>query len=243
MLLGKLQGYDIDTCEYTVEGVLTERPKSPFCVVTTTLPSDYDDISSVPEYWVKFGILHLGTVVGFKDWMALRAIILPLITGICGTDYANFDDLNAAQKDIALKFFPTKIVKEQGFVFFVTKSGGVDEAFANIEYFLSLAEPARKNRYIAFMKYGYQYLGTTQGLKAELALRKDFLDVTYIKRGVLYFSEDDIDGLGDWVEGLSTYTVTGLKPKIDNSDYVLDAGMDVTTFINTLVAILEEGIY
>jgi hypothetical protein len=243
MLLGQLQGYDAVTGVYSVEGVADNLPGNPFVVSASTLPSGYDDISSSPEKWHKYGKGLIGTASGFKDWMSLRAIILPLITSICGTNYANFDDLNAEQKIIALHYFPTKIVTSQGFPFFVTKSGGTANAFSYVENYLNLSEIARSNRYINYMNFGYQYLGTPQGLKAESFLRAAFLDTTYIKRGVLFTAEDGIDGLGDWTNNTGSFTTNGLKARIENEEFVLGPGITLQSFIDTLTNILVDGAY
>jgi hypothetical protein len=248
MILGRLQGYNEITKEYIDgQGQITGLPKSAFCV-SATLPVDYDDFGSTPEAWDVYGKGEIGSndlggVVGFKDWMSLRTIILPLITGICGTDYSNFDSLNSQQQIIALKYFPTKIIAAQGFTFFATKSGGVDAAYGYINNYLTESEKARTLRYTNYMSFGYQYLGALQGLKAESLLRSLFLDVTYIKRGVTYIQTDGIDGLGDWTSSDDSFVSTGLKAKIVSGEFVLGGGMDVTTFINTLIGIIVDGIY
>ena len=207
MLLGKLQGYDIDTGQYTVGGVVENLPKPAFCVSNTVLPADYDDISSSPEYWDEYSKQFIGTITGFKDWMSLRAIVLPLITAICGVDYANFDLLNAKQKAITLTYFPTKIITAQGFDFFATQSGAL------------------------------------QGLKAESMLRANFLDATYIKRGVLWIADDGIEGLGNWTIADNGFVTDGLKALIINGTFVLGGGIPTDTFINALIGIIQDGLY
>lgn len=244
MILGKLKGYDIATGQYIDgQGEIVNLPKSPFCVVTSNLSSDYDDISSVPEYWDKYGFQYLGSVTGFKDWMSLRAIIRPLITAICGVDYSNWDALNSDQKEIILRYAPTKIIDAQGFTFLVTKSGGLQNAYSYLDHYLSKSQEGRSARYDAYMKFGYNYLGTAQGLKAESLLRSLFLDVTYIKRGVLYIADDGIEGLGNWTISDNGFLNNGLKARIQNGEFVLGGGIDVNTFINTLQGILDNGTY
>lgn len=244
MLLGKLQGYDLVTGQYTDGGgQITNLPKNAFCVEASALPIDYDDISNLPENWDKYGASCIGSVIGFKDWMSLRAIILPLITAICGVDYANFDLLTDEQKIIALKYFPTKIIAAQGFTFFATKSGGESSAYLNIDFYLTESEKARQKRYDNYVNFGYQYLGAIQGLKAESLLRASFLDVTYIKRGVLYVQDDGIDGLGNWTISDNGYTTTGLKARINSGEFVLGGGIPTQTFIDALIGIVANGTY
>lgn len=244
MLLGKLQGYNIATEQYLDgQGEVSLLPKEAFTVSATTLPTDYDDISSNPEYWDAFGPALFGEATGFKDWMSLRSIILPLITAICGADYANWDSLTEPQKATALEYFPTKIISAQGFTFFVTKTGGQSNAIAFIDNYLSKSAIAREQRYTAYMNFGYQYLGGAQGIKAESSLRADFLDVTYVKRGVLYIAEDGIEGLGNWTISDNGYSTDGLKARIVSGEFTLLYGMATQTFIDTLQGILDNGTY
>jgi hypothetical protein len=242
MILVKLDGYDQVTGQYYIGADPAELPGLPF-IVSDIIPVGYSDFSTLPENWTNYTEPLLGTFLGFRDWMSLRAIVLPLITAISGADYSTFDNLSAEQKLIALKYFPTKIIGAQGFAFFIGKAGSQDAALGYIDEFLKNAAEARAKRYTAYMNFGYQYLGNLQGIKAESYLRELFLDITYIKRGVLYITEDGIEGLGNWTISDNGYAATGLKARIDSGEFVLGGGIPTTTFISTLQNILDNGIY
>lgn len=244
MLLGKLNGYDEVNDVYTDSfGSITELPKESF-VVANSLPSDYDDFSDLPENWVNYSLqlIKKGTF-GFKDILCARSIFKPLITAICGTNYSEFDDLSDEQKNIALTYFPTKIVDSQGFAFLASKAGSSDNAVFYLDNYQKICEPARKNRYNAISNYVYGNLGKNGGLLAERYAQTDSLDISYTRRGVLWESEDGISGLGDWLVSTGDYTLTGLKARIDNAEFTILTGLSSTTFCNNCVIIVENGLY
>jgi hypothetical protein len=246
MLLGKLQGYDMETGEYTVDGQLSNLPKNPFCVATS-LPNDYDDISSNMEYWDKYSEQFINdSIVGFKDWMSLRNIIKSLITAITGDDFANWNNLTQAQKIIAMRYIPTKIIDAKGSNFFMQQAGGLYEGKSYLDYFQTLAEKARTKRLKTMGDFGYYGLGKNQGLQLERIYQELDLDRSYVIRGVLYQSEDNIDGLGDWIMGTNGFGANGLKPLLNAGTYNLLAGFPYTIdeFCSILSSnILENGLY
>lgn len=242
MILAKLQGYNIATGEYLVQGADNLLPKEAI-IVASALPSGYEDISSSPVYWDHFGPSLIGTTPGFKDYMSLRAIILPLITAICGSDFSNFNYLSTDEKEIALRYFPTKIIASQGINFFFTKASSQEKGLFYIDNYLAVSSVAREKRYTAYINFGYQYLGSIQGIKAESYLREAFLDITYVKRGVLYIAEDGIEGLGNWTISDNGFSTDGLKARIDSGQFILGPGITTAAFIDTLQGILDNGTY
>lgn len=246
MVLGKLIGYNITTGEYTNgDGQVVNLPKNPFCISSTTLPEDYEDIGSI-ENWNDFGKQFIGSIVGFKDWMCLRSIIKDLIIAITGSDFVNWDNLNQQQKIVAMTYIPTKIIDAKGSPFFMAQAGGLYEGKAYLDSFQTLAERARTQRLKTFGDFGYYGLGKNQGLELERMYQVLSLDRSYIIRGVLFEAEDDIAGIGDWVMGTNGFSENGLKPLLNAGTFNLLQGFPYTIdeFCSVLSSnILENGLY
>ena len=145
MVIGKLIGYNIQTEEYIVDGQPANLPENPFAISLTTLPIEYEDISSI-ENWDAFGKQFIGSIVGFKDWMCLRSIIRDLVIAITGSDFVNWDNLNQQQKIIAMTYIPTKIIDAKGSQFFMQQAGGLYEGKYYLDVFQTNAEKARTQR-------------------------------------------------------------------------------------------------
>lgn len=244
MILYKLNGYTPSTDTYInpVSGQKENLPSPPF-VIDESAPENYS-LFDAPEDWANYAGGLMGEVVGLKDYCSLRYEIYIRIQAICGNDYANWENLSAEQKQVALVWCNIAIVNTRGIIFYITQCGGQSIADSYIANYLNQSFDARDHRYyVAFTIYGFTYMGKAQGLKAESYARADQLDTTYIDRGVMFKSEDGIDGLGDWILGTNGYTTTGLKPRINAGEFTLLLGMDADTFCNTLVAILNDGEY
>lgn len=247
MLLGKLQGYDIATGQYLdAQGEDALLPKDAF-IVASALPTDYDDISSNMEYWNTFApALISNSVVGFKDWLCLRAEIKTLIYNIAGSDFVNWDLLSAEQKIIALKYVPTKIIDAKGSPFFMAQAGGLYEGKAYLDTYQTLASGSRQKRLKTFGDFGYYGLGKEQGLQLERMYQVLALNESYTERGVMYLVEDSVDGIGDWVMGTNGFGASGLKPLLVAGTFNLLAGFPYTIdqFCDILATnILENGNY
>lgn len=243
MNLYKLIGYDPITQGYINPntGQKENIPNSPFCVNNSVPDATYADFSS-PENWVNYGETLLGSYVGFKDYQSLRTLIYTGIEVIAGADYLNWNNLTLEQKNIALVWCNIRIVNARGIVFYATECGGMAVASSNIEHYLDKSIHARNTRFNAYSNYGFTYMGKNQGLLADTYARQAFMDSTYINRGVVFKSVDGIDGLGDWIQGLESFTVTGLKPRIIAGEFIL-SGIDVNTFCNNLIGIINDGTY
>lgn len=246
MILGKLQGYNEITQQYTDgQGKVVNLPMPAF-VVGPSLPENYDDFGQTPEAWELYGKGELGTVVGFKDWACLRAIIKTLIINIAGNDFANWDNLNSDQKIIAMKYIPTKIIDARGSDFFMQQAGGLYQGKSYLDIFQTNAEKARAERLKTFGDFGYYGLGKDQGLQLERIFQLLALDRAYVIRGVLFETEDTVPGLGDWVYGTNGYGANGLKPLLEAGTYTLLPGFPYTIdqFCGILATnILENGNY
>jgi hypothetical protein len=242
MILYKLQGYNPQTNVYTnpQTGQVQDLPNTPF-VINDSPPSGYE-LFDTPENWANYGSQLVGSVTGLQEYLSLRREIYTRIEAICGLDYMQWDLLSSEQKQVALVWSNIRIANARGFTFYATECGGASIAQNYISAFLSNSYQARKLRYYtAFTIFGYTYLGKTQGLKAESYAREDFLDTTYVDRGVVFKADDGIDGLGDWIQGINGYSTTGLKPRIDSGEFVLGGGMTSAVFCDTLVEIINDG--
>lgn len=221
----------------------TENKISDFNVGTVT-PAGYDDVSSIVN-WSNYGLSLVGLFPNFKDWLSLRNEIQTLVLAVTGADYANWNNLSAEEKLIAIMFLPTKIIDARGYPFFVTECGGQSEASGYIDAYQNASDTARQARYTKMAFTAYGYLGKNQGLKAENYLRVDSLDALYLERGVCEKAIDGIAGISDWL--LSTagsgYETTGLKARIDNGEFVLPAGLTSAAFCGLLDGIVQNGIY
>lgn len=239
MLLGKIQGYDPITKEYIVDGQPANLPSAPF-VVATALPAGYDDFGTVPENWDMYAQDLIGDVVGFKDWMCLRNEIKTLIIAITGSDFLNWDNLTEPQKIIAMKYVPTKIIDARGSSFFMQQAGGLYEGKAYLDFYQTKAEEARTKRLKTFGDFGYYGLGKDQGLELERMYQVLALDRSYVIRGVMYLTEDAVDGIGDWVMGTNGFGANGLKPLLNAGTFNLLPGFPYT--IDEFCAVLATNI-
>lgn len=246
MILSKLQGYNPVTQQYTNgQGQVVDLPMPGF-VVGTSVPVNYDDFGTTPEAWDKYGSGQLGDVVGFKDWMCLRAEIKTLILAITGNDFANWDDLTAVQKEIAERYIPTKIIDAKGSPFFMQQCGGLYEGQRYLDNYQTLADQARAQRLKTFGDFGYYGLGKDQGLHLERIYQQLSLDRAYTIRGILFEAEDTVPGIGDWVYGTNSYAANGLKPLLLAGTYTLLSGFPYTIdqFCDVLAQnILNNGNY
>lgn len=249
MLLGKLQGYDIATGQYSEGGATKNLPKAPFIISSGALPVDYDDFGILPENWYKYAYELIGSAVGFRDYQSWRIEIRTLIEVIAGADYVNWNILTDEQKIIALRIVPTKVIDARGFTFFndqvTALIGNGDTTTFIVTNYLDKSTEARSMRYDVLIKFAYQYLGKNQGLRAELLARGTFTDMVYIERGVLYNAEDGIDGFGDWILSNvgTTFENTGLKAKINDGTFSLGGAIPTQTFLDALIGIIENGLY
>lgn len=248
MFLSILHGYNAKTNEYTdSQGQIVNLPLPSF-LVEDALSPDYDDFGTI-ENWYVYGKGLIGITKGYRDYMSWRAQISTLIYALAGEDFATWDNLSDAEKIIALRLLPTKIIDAKGFTFFATQvvtliSNG-DMPLLILDNYLDDSAGARSFRYDALLKFAYQYMGKNQGLKAELILRATFTDSIYIERGVMYKSEDDQSGFGDWIlSNVGTlFELDGLKARIISGEFVLGGGIDVDTFCAVLINIAENGVY
>jgi len=249
MILNKLIGYDPITLQYTNPdtGDVENLPSANF-LISNSLIEGYEDFGSI-ENWYKYGFSLIGSNFGYRDYQSWRIEIRILVEEIAGVDYSSWDSLNTLEKIIALRLVPTKIIDARGFDFFagnvLSLIGNGDSIMSIINNYLDRSAEARSLRYDSMVKFAYQYLGKNQGLKAELLARQSFTDMVYIERGVLYKSEDDTDGFGDWI--LSTigtsFEATGLKALLSGGTFVLGGGIDIDTFTSSMIQIVENGMY
>lgn len=245
MILSKLDGYDEITGQYSVGGDPADLPSPPF-LVGTSVPTDYTDFGGTPENWSMYAESLIGEVVGFKDWLCLRAEIKTLIYAIAGSDFINWDLLTPEQKIIALKYLPTKIIDAKGSDFFTAQAGGLYQGKAYLDEYQSLAEGSRKKRLKTFGDFGYYGLEKNQGLQLERMYQVLALNESYIVRGVMYLTEDSVDGIGDWVMGTNGFGANGLKPLLVAGTFNLVVGFPYTIdqFCDILATnILENGLY
>lgn len=244
MTLYKLIGYNESQGIYINPntGLEENMPSSPFYIGDSVIDNYalFDD----PQNWADYGISLVGSVFGLKDYLSIRKEIYTRIEVISGTDYSNWNLLSTYQKSIACIWSNVRVINARGLAFYTAACGSATIVKTYITNFLDQSTSARKCRYyIPYSIFGYTYLGKPQCLVAENYAKRDFLDTFYIERGVMYDSEDGVDGLGDWINGLGPYTITGLKPRIIAGEFTLINGMDVTTFCNTTSAILHDGLY
>jgi hypothetical protein len=245
MILSKLDGYNEVSGQYSVGGIDLELP-SPAFVVGTSTPVGYSDFGLTPQNWDSYAKDLVGEVVGFKDWLCLRAEIKTLIYNIAGSDFVNWDLLTVEQKIIAIRYVPTKIIDTKGSDFFITQSGGLYQGKAYLDEYQTLAETSRKKRLKTFGDFGYYGLGKDNGLQLERMYQVLALNESYTERGVMYLAEDSIDGIGDWVMGTNGFGANGLKPLLVAGTFNLLAGFPYTIdqFCDILATnILENGQY
>lgn len=243
MKLGRLIGYDQATDSYRnpSTGEVENLPDMSYRI-GEALDAKYEELAGITDFYNYAG-LFISTIPLFRDYISFRQELYTRIELVSGTDYAQWDALSAEEKEIALLYCCTRIINSRGITFYVTECGGQEIANVNVREFLNITKAVRQQRYNALTNYAYAYLGKTQGLKAERYMRREFIDRVYIDRGVIYVSEDEIEGIGDWILGLNGFDTTGLKPRIVAGEFVLPQGVDTDVFCATLVAIVEDGNY
>jgi hypothetical protein len=244
MKLYKLIGYDPEKDIYKnpKNGLIENLPDANF-FISDKKKAKYE-VFDEPENWAKYAVYLVGQFLGLKDYCSLRYEIYTRIQAICGSDYSKWDDLSMEQKGVALVWCNIAIVNARGMEFYISECGDKNIADTYISDYMNKSNEARKYRYyIALTIYGFACFGKAQALKVESNIRASFLNNTYIERGVMFKSEDGIDGLGDWIQGTNGYSTTGLKPLIVGGQISLANGMNADTFCNTLVAILNDGEY
>lgn len=211
-------------------------------------PADYTQIatgSDIITAWHNHALHLVGTAVNFMDWKCLRDQIKSEIQAKAGSDYSNYiANLTAEEKAVAAHYVPTTISDKLGFPQLIADSGGVSQAFDNIDNYLERAEEARYRRYKEIVGYVYRWLGKVQALQAEDQLTKHRLRRKFIKRGVLRKVEDSVDGFADWVQSEEDHTEDGLKKHLEDNVWTLIAGApSKSAFCQKIVDCAENGIY
>lgn len=193
----------------------------------------------------KYGELLIGSTYGYMDWKCHRDFMKNLIEDKGEGDYSTYvDNLTNQEKTIAAKYVPTKISGALGFSQLISDSGGVQEAFDNLDNYLELAAKARYSRYKEIVGYVFQWLGKDQALQAEDDVRNHRLKAKYIERGTLKKVEDSVDGFEDWIQALDGFTSNGLKRKLDDAIWTLIAGAPSNTdFCNKIKDCARNGLY
>lgn len=204
-----------------------------------------DTDSNAIDAFYQYGEALVGRFDGFKDWMCLRNQVKLHVENIAGTDYANFGLLTADQKKAALIYVPTKVIDKQGATFYGTEcaTAGLN-AGDLIKNYLGGAADARAKRYEELVSYAYQQLSTGDGLKAEDEVRANSLKGKFIERGVATTAVDGVDGIDDWIQGINSFTATGLKAKIDASELsLINPALTSAQFCDQCSAIINDGQY
>jgi len=206
----------------------------------------YNDMSNDMEAWDKYSQPYIGKVDNFGDWKCLRDTIKALVEGIAGVDYSTYANLTTAQKTIACKYVPTKIIDNIGFAQLVTDSGSVTQAKVNLDNYKVKSKEARTKRYGVLVNYVYQRMGKIYGLQAEDVVRANSLHGKYKERGILKKSEDTVDGFDDYLRANNGFTVDGLQARLNDATYTLindGSGQTIQQFIDACAAIVETGTY
>jgi len=192
-----------------------------------------------------FGVLSPSYLqVDFYDWKTLQEIIKAKIEAIAGATYATWALLSATEKQIALKYCPTKIIDGQGLVFFATEAGGAVQADEYIRYYIKSASTGRSVRFDKLISYAYNKLGKADGLKAERQLRKDFEKDQFEQFGTLLKAEDGLEGIEDWLLSTATtiYATNGLISRLTNAEFTVDdPALTDQQFCNNCRDIVRSG--
>lgn len=195
----------------------------------------------------KYGDLLVGSVYGFMDWMCHRDFVKALIESVGGSDYSTYvAGLNAAEKKIASKYVPTKIVDALGYTQLASDAGGINEAKSAIKEYLALSVQARKIRYNELVSYAYQRLGKNQGLQLEDVIRENNLHEKFKERGVLKKANDSVDGFEDYFLSIEDFTGAGVLALLNDSTYELiddGSGQSNQEFVDSCIAIIKNGQY
>jgi hypothetical protein len=204
-----------------------------------TVPTDYIDVSSIDNF-ADWGENAIGKTANFMDWKCLRDEIKSRVTAIAGADLSTWSSLSASEKQHAIKYLPTTVIDQQGYVFYATEGGTGD----HIDAYLDCATKARARRIRKLVKYAYEKLGRADGLQAEDDADVDRLFRKYVQRGVLNTAGEPFEGLEDWLRANTgtAYNTTGLQAKIDDTTYSIKDATTTQDFIDSCVDILN-GLY
>jgi hypothetical protein len=217
---------------------------APFIVANTTLPANYQDISSI-ENWDKYGLRLVGSATYYQDWKCLQREIRALANTAVNNDYnLNWNNLNAGEKSVVCRYLTSKVPIAR---FAETFPNASDRLSISIQFDMQNRQ-ARGNwisgvgRLQIMRIYLFGKIGTANALATFSDAVKDGLIELY-EGGIEGSVEDGFVGINDFLlaRAGTIYETTGLKarsyPVIDGSSDTLE------TVSNTLVQIGSNGMY
>jgi hypothetical protein len=203
------------------------------------VPADHEDISSIVN-WDAYGQNLIGSVVGFKDWKALRNEIKILALAKTSDDLdTNWSSLDSAEQQICCVYL-TNLVTSIRFAETYSDSSERGLIAANFD---KKSTESREQRYLSMRMY---LMGKIGGANS-MAYLKDVISLGLVEMyhdGIEQISTDGVSGLFDNINatagtefetGTATGTEIALKDRsfqiVDGSADTLQDVCDVLTFI------------
>lgn len=187
-------------------------------VIATSLPDNYEDISSIRNWW------KYGTNLN-KDYKFIRREIMNMVSSV------GWLNITPEEKIIAATIFA--VGKTERAVIF-----NIEDQILNGIIFHKQSVKSRVTRENRAVSEIYNRL--TPGDQADLLNDISNLIDIYVKFGIEGTLEGDPEGLFDYLESRSntSYATTGLLSK----NYSVE-GMTINQLSNTLIDILKNGNY
>jgi hypothetical protein len=212
--------------------------------IANTLPSDYEDISTIENFHL-YGRELVGTAVGFRDWKCLQREIKALVLAAVNNDIdANWDNLSTNEKFIACDYILSRIS--------AAKFGAlVPDASSRMSIAITYDFNNRKARgswsnvtgRIQIMRvYLFGKIGPVNALEVFYDVAKDGLLELY-EGGIEGTLEDGNLGINDFLLARSGtfYSSDGLAER--NYPVIDDSGDTLENVANALVNIASNGMY
>ena len=243
MLLGsyKINGVPVSDMATVNDSDLNGNPA---ILVGNTLPSSYQDISSI-ENWANYGSALIGSATGFKDWKCLQREIKTLALEKVNNDFnANWNNLNANEKLIACNFL-LSLVPPLKFAQTVTDAN--ERTRISIEFDLNNRR-ARGNwqsgtgRTQILRVFLFSKIGKDNALATLVDAVHDGLLELY-EGGIEGTLEDGVIGINDFFLGRdgTVYENTGLAKR--NYPVIDGSGDTLQDVADSMVQIASNGMY
>jgi hypothetical protein len=217
---------------------------NPAYVVAGTLPSGYEDVSSIGNFHL-YGRELIGTAVGFKDWKCLQREIKALVLAKVSDDLdANWNNLDAVEKLIACLYILSRVPAAK---FGATVPDASQRVTIAIEYDFNNRQARGSwsnitGRIQIMRVYLFGKIGAVNALEVFYDVVKDGLLELY-EGGIEGTLEDGNLGINDFLLARSGtfYSSDGLA---DRSYPIVDGSGDTMEEVaNALVGISSNGIY
>ena len=241
MILGAYKINNIPVSEMDSINIADLNGKAPY-VIANTLPSGYQDITSI-ENMDTYGVNLIGSTSGFRDWKCLQREIKALVLDSVDDDInAHWNSLNANEKLIACRYILSRIPPAK-FGATVTDVAerikiATEYDFNNREARGSWTSPTGRIQAMRIFLFGK--IGTQNSLEVLYDVVRDGLIELY-EGGIEGTIEDGNIGLYDFILSRAGYSSDGLTTR--NYPVIDGSGDNLEDVADALIEIAANGMY